>query len=250
MTIQDQFRTEALGHGFSESEVERWTPLVRPCGVHRKDGKKAGHFGGPIMVPAEAGDRWYPLVATIDCAAVPPGTTDLELPSDGSLLFFGYPDEDGMGEVLYVPADAEVQEQDLYPDSGLDEDFAEIHREMQRGDLHLVPALSLPFVGETEAVAEALAQQWGGFQALFLLGGHGTHHNGRLPTEHAADNAVWQAQDGPQPDHATDADEWLLLAELNIYRPGGGATMFWAIHRDDLAARRFEKAQFVVDWNP
>ncbi|SFR27980.1 protein of unknown function [Lentzea waywayandensis] len=250
MTIHDQFRAEALGHGFSESEVERWTPLVRPCGVHREDGQRAGHFGGPIMVPAEVDDRWFPLVATIDCAAVPPEVTDLALPSDGQLLFFGYPEEDGMGDVVYVPSGAAVQERALHPDAGYDEDFPEIVQELQRGDIHLVPRLSLPFVDETEAVAEALAQQWGDPAARFLLGGYGTEFDSRTPAEWAAEVAARQAKEGPRSDRATDSDHWALLAELNVYRSGGGATMFWAIHRDDLAACRFDQAQFVVDWNP
>ncbi|MFJ5986254.1 DUF1963 domain-containing protein [Lentzea sp. NPDC092896] len=225
-------------------------PLARPCGVHREGGQRVGHFGGPIMVPDEVDERWFPLVATIDCAAVPPETTDLALPPDGLLLFFSYPEEDGMGDVVHVPLDAVVRERPLHPDITHDEDFAEIFQEMQRGEIHLVPALSLPFPGETNDAAEALARQWGDPASRFLLGGYGTEFDGRTPAEWAAEVAAWQAKEGPRSDRATDGEHWVLLAELNIYRPGGGATMFWAIHRDDLAARRFERAQFVVDWNP
>ncbi|MEU3647341.1 hypothetical protein AB0E59_28435 [Lentzea sp. NPDC034063] len=232
MTAHEQFRVKALGHGFSESEVERWAPLVRPCGVHREGGQRVGHFGGPILVPEEVGERWFPLVATIDCAAVPAEVTDLPLPSDGQLLFFGYPEEDGMGDVVHVPSGAAVQERALHPDIGYDEDFPEIYQELQRGDIHLVPGLSLPFTDDTKAAAEALAEGWGAPASRLLFGGCGTEFDGRPP------------------DRATDTEHRVLLAELNMYRPGGGATMFWAIHRDDLAAQRFEKAQFVVHWNP
>jgi hypothetical protein len=250
MTMHEQFRAEALGHGFSESEVERWTPLVRPCGVYREGGQRVGRFGGPIMVPAGVGDRWFPLVATIDCAAVPPEMTDLALPSDGLLLFFGYPEEDGMGDVVHVPSGTEVQERPLHPGAAHDEDFPEIYQELQRGDIHLVPGLSLPFTGETEAVAEALATKWGEHHSLFLLGGYGTEYDGRLPAEWAAGNAAWHATEEPRSDRAAASEHWVSLAELTVYRPGGGATMFWAIHRNDLAACRFDRTQFVVDWNP
>ncbi|MGW6932882.1 hypothetical protein ACWGE0_22690 [Lentzea sp. NPDC054927] len=244
--ILDQLRTEALAREFPEADVERWMELVRPCALLTgdedgdRDGPIVGRFGGPIMLPADVETSEYPLVATIDCAALPPGVTDLPLPSDGKLLFFGYPEEHGMGEVVYVPAGAAVEERELdlssYP--ACDEDFAEIHDEYQQGDIRLTPDISLPFVGVDAApapLARVWADQWGG--ATLLLGGYGTDCNGCLATEIAA---LCAGREG----------DWVLLAEFNVYRSGGGAAIFWMIERDDLIARRFNRAEVLVDWNP
>src|SRR3954447_23922051 len=93
--ILDGFRGAALARDIPEADVERWMGLVRPCALLTTDGDGpvVGTFGGPIMLPADAEKPWFPLVATIDCAALPPEATDLPLPPDGKLLFFGYPDE-------------------------------------------------------------------------------------------------------------------------------------------------------------
>ena len=87
--ILDQIRSEALARRIPEPEVERWMELVRPSALLTLDGDGpvVGRFGGPIMLPADVETQKYPLVATIDCAALPREATDLPLPSDGRLLF-------------------------------------------------------------------------------------------------------------------------------------------------------------------
>lgn len=260
--ILDQIRTEALAREIPEPDVDRWMGLVRPCALLTadkdeqgdEDGPIVGRFGGPIMLPADVGTVEYPLIATIDCAALPQDVTDLPLPSDGKLLFFGYPEEDGMGEVVYVREGVAVEERDLDPDSypACGDDFAEIHEEYQQGEIRLTPDVSLPYVGvvsapapvygmpmpghpHSEELAEVWADQWGG--ATLVLGGYGTDYNGCIATEIAAGTS-------------SNADDWVMLAEFNVYRSGGGAAIFWAIRRDDLIARRFNRAKVLVDWNP
>ncbi|MDX8050682.1 DUF1963 domain-containing protein [Lentzea sp. BCCO 10_0798] len=245
--ILDDFRTEALERKIPAPDVERWMELVRPSALLTPDGEGpvVGRFGGPIMLPADVETQGYPLVATIDCAALPREATDLPLPRDGRLMFFGYPEEHGMGEVLYVPEGAAVEERELDPSSypACSEDFAEICGEFLQGDVHLTPDVSLPFVGtvdapppaylvpvpghpHSEALAEVWADQWG--EAALVLGGYGTDCNGCA---------------------AADGDSVLLL-EFNVYRSGGGAAIFWVIRRDDLIARRFDRTEVLVDWNP
>lgn len=276
--ILDQIRTSAVAREIPEADVERWMELVRPC-AHLTadkdepadhDGPIVGVFGGPIMLPADVEMLGYPLVATIDCAALPAGVTDLPLPSDGKLLFFGFPEEDGMGEVVYVPAGVAVEERELDPESypAHSEEFPEIHAEYQQGAIRLTPDVSLPYIGmieapapvyqmpmpghpHSDALAEVWADQWGG--SNLLLGGYGTDYNGSLATEAAARCAVRSEKEGYRPGPGTtspDADDWVLLAEFNVYRSGGGAAIFWAIQRDDLIARRFNRAEVLVDWNP
>jgi len=78
-----------------EARRENLRPAARtggfpalPDGVNRSDGKE-------------------PLVLSVDCAALPHGALDIELPVDGQLLFFTeieYPPESS--EVLHIPAAA------------------------------------------------------------------------------------------------------------------------------------------------
>lgn len=270
--ILDQIRTEALAREIPEAEVERWMGLARPCAFLTADGDGpvVGRFGGPIMLPADAGTPEYPLVATIDLAALPREVTDLPLPSDGKLLLFGYPEEHGMGEVVHVPEGVAVEERELDPDSypACDDDFEEIHEEYQLGEIRLTPDVSLPFVGmvaapapeysrpfpghpHSEALARVWADQWG--DSTLVLGGYGTDCNGCLATEIAVLCAVREEEAGHRPGPgttSTNADDWVVLAEFNVYRSGGGAAIFWVVQRDDLLARRFNRVQVLVDWNP
>ncbi|SFR03771.1 protein of unknown function [Lentzea waywayandensis] len=270
--ILDQIRTEALVRGIPEPDVERWMELVRPSALLTLDGDGpvVGRFGGPIMLPADVETQQYPLVATFDCAALPREATDLPLPSDGRLLFFGYPEEHGMGEVVYVPEGAAVVERELDPESypACSEDFAENHDEFPQGDIHLTIDVSLPFVGtvgapppvylvpmpghpHAEALAEVWADQWGG--AALVLGGYGTDCNGSDATEIAVLCAAAEAKAQRWPGGGTpssDAGDWVLLLEFNVYRSGGGAAIFWVIQREDLIAQRFDRTQVLVDWNP
>ncbi|HEV7975879.1 DUF1963 domain-containing protein [Amycolatopsis sp.] len=270
--ILDQIRAEALERDIAAADVERWMGLVRPCALLTEggDGPVVGRFGGPVLLPADAEDPTYPLLATIDCAALPADVTDLPLPSGGKLMFFGFPEEDGMGDVVYVPAGAAVEEREKYPPHfpADEEEYAGVYRELPQGELRLTADISLPFVGtvelpgppwseplpghpHSEELAEVWADQWGG--APLLIGGYGTDYNGGDPVEMAARAAIQAEKGGYRPGPGTtssDADDWVLLAECNVSRPGAGAAIFWAIQRDDLIARRFHRAQVVVDWNP
>jgi hypothetical protein len=274
--ILDQIRVEALERNIPAADVERWIGLVRPCALLTQDGDGpvVGRFGGPVMLPADAEDPRFPLLATIDCAALPTDVTDLALPSDGQLLLFGFPDSDdsfpSMGDVVYVPAGAAVGERPTYPPlyPPDDEECSGVYQELRQGEMHLTADISLPFVGTlelpgppwsaplpghpySEELAEVWADQWGG--APLLIGGFGTHYNGGNSVEIAVMSAVEAEQAGHRPGPGTtspDADDWVLLAECNVSRPGGGAAIFWAIQRDDLIAQRFGRAHVVVDWNP
>jgi Domain of unknown function (DUF1963) len=272
--ILDQIRTEALQRDIPEADVERWLGIARPCALLTGpgDGPVVGRFGGPVMLPADAEDPRYPLLATIDCAALPAGVTDLPLPSDGRLLLFGYPepeDFESMGDVVYVPAGAAIGEREKYPPLYPVDDpsCAGVYQEFPQGEMHLTADVSLPFVGEvelpdgppwsaplpghphSEELAEVWADQWGG--ATLLVGGYGTDFNGGGAVEAVAELAVLAVESGVRSGPTSpDAGDWVLLAELNVSRPGGGAAIFWGIQRDDLIARRFGRAHVVVDWNP
>ncbi|WP_328424227.1 hypothetical protein OG470_13500 [Micromonospora sp. NBC_00389] len=150
LKILDQVHAEALSRDIPADDVERWLGLTRPCALltQEGDGPVVGVVRGPVMLPADAKDPDYPLIATIDCAAVPADVTDLPLPTDGQLLLFGWPEEHGWGEVRYVPAGVAVEEREQYP-PGFPPDEpenAEVYAELPQGDLHLTVDISLPSV--------------------------------------------------------------------------------------------------------
>ncbi|MGW6457781.1 DUF1963 domain-containing protein, partial [Streptomyces sp. NPDC055078] len=72
------------------------------------------------------------------------------------------------------------------------------------------------------------------------------------PVERAVWCAVKAAEAGRWDGAASGAVEhWVLLADWDPGVPGReGATVHWAIQREDLAARRFDRTFTTVYWNP
>ncbi|WP_433789454.1 DUF1963 domain-containing protein [Actinoplanes sp. CA-252034] len=270
VAILDQIRAEALQRSIPAPDVERWMTLARPCArlTEDGDGPVVGRFGGPVMLPAGTRNPQFPLIATIDCAALPADVTDLPLPSDGWLLFFGFPEQEdsySMGDVVYVPAGVAVEEwtePNFYSDN---EDSAEVIGELPRGEARLTADVSLPFVGEiglpgppwlapmpghprSKELAEVWQDQWGESPPL-AIGGYGTDFNGDDVRAKAAYFAA--AEDGNRSGTTSpDPADWVLLAECNTAGRGAGAAIFWTIQRDDLIARRFDRVYVAVDCNP
>ncbi|MCG5448823.1 hypothetical protein [Micromonospora hortensis] len=277
--IIDQVRAGALRRGIPAADVERWLGLARPSAflTQRGDGPVVGAIRGPVMLPADAEDPEYPLIATIDCAALPADVTDLPLPSDGQLLLFGWPEESGWGEVRYVPAGVAVEEREQYPPGFPpdDEEFAEVYAEIPQGDLHLTVDISLPYVKTIpgppwspplpgDPPFEELTDVWkdvlgkvpdGPFSyedgtTPLLLGGYGTDCNGFNPAWLGANPSGRSGDDGSGRDGGTpDAGDWVVLAEFHGGRQGG-ASIHWVIQRADLKERRFDQASVLVYWNP
>jgi hypothetical protein len=266
--ILDRIRAEALERDIPPDDVERWLGIARPCALLTDggDGPVVGRFGGPVLLPDDADDPRFPLLASVD-------VTDLPLPSDGRLLFFGYPDLDdypSMGDVVYVPAGAVVGERAQYPPlyPADHPECVQIYRDLAQGDMHLTADISLPAVGtvelseppwsaplpghpQSEDLAEVWADQWGG--APLLVGGYGTDFNGGDPLDAVVYFAVEAEKAGHRPGPgktSPDVADWVLLAECQVSRPGAGAGIFWGIQRDDLIARRFDRTHVAVDWNP
>ncbi|MEV5210166.1 hypothetical protein AB0K35_22100 [Micromonospora sp. NPDC053740] len=270
--VLDQVRAEALRRDIPAADVERWLELARPSALLTQggDGPVVGAIRGPLTLPADAKDPTYPLIATIDCAALPADVTDLPLPSDGRLLLFGWPEESGWGEVMYVPAGVAVEEREQYPPgfSPDDEECAEVYAEIPQGDLHLTVDISLPYVKTIPGLPwspplpgdppfEELTEVWkevldklpdgpfsyGGWTTPLLLGGYGTDCNGFNPAWLGANPS------GRSGHEESDHGDWVVLAEFHGGRQGG-ASIHWVIQRADLKERRFNQASVLVYWNP
>lgn len=281
------FREEALGRGIPPEDVERWIAAARPSGtlVTGGDGPVVGRFGGPLLLPADAPDPWFPLLATLDCAALPEETTGLQLPPDGRLLLFGFPEMTyyggSAGEVVYLPEGTPVEKRNtkyacVYGEEGDQFDATDtlaIYEQFPQEELRLAPDVSLPHhflvpspQGGDETVtlpghprawdlAEAWDETYGDIvvDGPLHIGGYASHEC--TETDPVTDTAA-EAEEARR--HRADdtaelpaPEEWTLLAQWDIGLNGReGSTLHWVIPRQDLAEHRFDRAHVSFFWNP
>lgn len=227
------------------------------------------------MLPVDAPDPRFPFVASIDCAALPEGVTDLALPTDGQLLLFAFPDNEynaSMGEVLYIPAGSAVEERakDSHFFAEIPE-YSEICQAFPQGPLSATADVSLPYHCWTEIPddpwhaplpghphSEQLLAVWLDKEeditspGALQIGGYAwDEYNEFDPVAQAASLAVEQAGEQAEATSGDAAEGWVLLAQWNPGISGReGTRVHWAIRCDDLAARRFDRVQVGVFWNP
>ncbi|SIN44553.1 hypothetical protein [Micromonospora cremea] len=114
----DRFREEALARDIPTADVERWLGTLhrRATLEPQVNGPVVGRLGGPLMLPPDVPDPEYPLVASLDLAALPQDATELPLPPDGQLLLFGCPEASAwssaapLGSAVYIAAGTAVEE--------------------------------------------------------------------------------------------------------------------------------------------
>ncbi|PRY36813.1 DUF1963 domain-containing protein [Umezawaea tangerina] len=273
------FRDKAVARGVPVEDVERWVATARPCATltFNGNGPVVGRLGGPLLLPADVPDPVHPFVASIDLAALA-GVTDLPLPPDGHLLLFAYPEEEccpacstgNVGGVVHVPAGAAVVERDADSWSGHDvDDRRTTVEEFPRAPLKATADVSLPYhyLGEDPGTgrlpghprSEELVEVWDDvcrdvdLWCELQIGGYSNQEAvGTDPVADAVAKALRAAEAG-RLDWPVSADvrDWALLADWHLDVSGWeGATVHWSIQRDDLAARRFDRAVTTLYWNP
>ncbi|MGW7527966.1 DUF1963 domain-containing protein [Streptomyces sp. NPDC054783] len=281
------FREEALERRIPSEDIERWIATARPSGtlVTSGDGQVVGRFGGPLMLPVDAPDPSFPLLATLDCASLPEEVTGLPLPPDGRLLLFGFPDlmdpdsADSAGEVVYIPAGTPVEERKtksaVVYGKEIDEDdeYLSLYEQFPDDELRLLTDVSLPYHHLTTSPeapcsvplpeyprSKELADAWnavsGGItiDGPLRIGGYASHECTETdPVVDAAKDAV-QAVRAQEPGAAAKLPapgEWVLLAQWDIDLDGReGSTLHWVIPRQDLVERRFDRVHVSFSWNP
>ncbi|GGL74875.1 hypothetical protein GCM10010129_18310 [Streptomyces fumigatiscleroticus] len=254
MDRRQSFRADAIDAGVPEDIVDWALQLALPRVELRPEGHSpgpvVGQYGGLPSLPADVEWSGYPhFIASVDCAALPPGAPDFPLPKDGHLLFFGTrgepswgpESEDSQGLVVHVPAGTVTEER--RPD--------ETHAEyvMEPFPLHGHVDWNMPDPGDDIIERdEERSRVWEEYEdglwadnsdaGHLTLGGH-----------------ACAAYDDPclAPYPGDDEEPWRLLAQARVPLQGQEPTengIFWLMHPRDLAEGRFEKAKVRLELIP
>ncbi|MEV6537598.1 DUF1963 domain-containing protein [Streptomyces sp. NPDC051665] len=155
----------AAKYGVPAPVVRELMARARPClylvpyddvpESHRENARPAARTGGLPVLPD--GVNWpdgrEPLVLSVDCAALPYGVLDIELPADGHLLFFTeieYPPESSA--VLHIPAGVRTAERSATYQLGGEDAQSRVYEPRT-----LYPVTGLTFDGEWEGGPEISA---------------------------------------------------------------------------------------------
>jgi hypothetical protein len=209
------------------------------------DGPVVGQFFGRPALPV--GTEWpHGMVhlATVDLAAVPAGSHDLNLPPGGRLLFFAEPDlTPDDCTVVYVPAGIAVSEREVPEDFSVPVfDPFPLYGTSQwtvPRERWEIPTDAGEPVHDEDAIA---AVMWGvGFgDCQLAIGGYGDESTS------GAGNPVGEGKNETVLAHV------YLTDDLGIGETFGGSPLClltYLMTYDDLAARRFDKAWHFSDFN-
>lgn len=245
MKMLDKFRDAAAKKGMSGEDIDWWLRLARPYLALRSngDGPVVGYFGGRPALPATV--TWpksMSHLASIDLAALPPGGTDLDLPADGTLMFFAMPDMTGYsGRVVYVPAGDMVTE--MAPPDGYGYDEHDRYALYATVDHSLPedPSESAVYLNgkprDDERLFEQIMWDISSPGASLVLGGYGSSNTGGLGVPVDADEEEVLLAEFYLDDLSVDGE---FQTEL--------ATLYYVTTSDVLAARDFDRVAMSMDF--
>ncbi|MCO5999027.1 DUF1963 domain-containing protein [Actinoallomurus rhizosphaericola] len=247
MELRQEFRAAAADKGLPDEAIEWWLRLARPRFEMSRtgDGPVAGRFGGrPALPEGVEWPRGTACVATVDLAAIPAESHDLNLPPDGGLVFFAEPEiVPERCAVVYVPAGVPVVERDV--PEGM---YAPVYDPLP---LHGRAGWSLPVersesaidlgpqVHDEELIAEVVIGLGSDDDLQLVIGGYADEST----------SGVGNPVDAPT--------EESLLAQLYLTddlvgHDFGGSPLClvsFVMTHTDLAAGRFDQARFFSDFN-
>ncbi|MFJ3876562.1 YwqG family protein [Streptomyces sp. NPDC090077] len=279
----EALRDLALRHLPAET-AERWTALLRPglrLAVAGSADPAVGRLGGLPALPADAewpvweGHGPLSFVASIDCAALPSGALDIDLPGEGTLLFFYFDGQLDGGDATVLAEDPESR-----PGARV------IHVTADAGPVAERPApegiTAYPAVPLTARAGMTAAEPWhpsvqtefapdstvgerydhpvcaqGFLDALWDFDGEPGHRIGghpyavQNPVELEVAHGVLDGDAGwDDPRLAGEAGRWVLLAQFDSEDAaemmwGDCGALYWLIRPEDLAERRFDRAVFT-----
>lgn len=295
MDDRQAYREKARSMGIPDAVCDWMLQLARPRVVLHRDDEAgaaadtstalpAGYIGGSPWLPEDVEWAGFPhFMASIDCAALPPGSLDFPFPEDGHLLLFGNMDqpdfegEDTYGRVVYVPAGTPTAERVLPEGETIVAERFPLRQELHwtlPGDWSFEYLLLSDKSRDlyNKYGGDAVANEPWAYSGKIALGGHAVSPQDdpllrflpddfpypSIPIDPRAKTAEAAARvpdDLPLPslwaEPAPDTGGWLVLAEMRWEDTSSGGTVpavtFWMIRRDDLAERNFDHVKHVVD---
>lgn len=252
MNPSQAYRDRAREAGVPEHAIDLALSLVLPqtelSPSNRDGGAPVGRYGGlPSLPEGMEWDNGLDLVATVDCAALPPDGCHLPLPREGHLLFFTDrtdPDCQTSGQVsdsvVYVPAGTPTTERAL-PEDGSALPVIEARPLYAR----VVP--SLPTSADDAVLSDPETAR---LYEEYQLEDHG-HRTVEWEDGIILGGYAYSPQDPPIMDSSPEDEKggWVLLAQAQLDMPedpGIVACPFWIIQRDELRARNFAAAEMVM----
>ncbi|MFF4353251.1 YwqG family protein [Streptomyces sp. NPDC001530] len=283
----DALRDLAVRH-LPPDDAERWLNLLRP-GVRLEataHGSAAaahdvvGQLGGLPKLPADV--HWpvwaahgpLSFIAAIDCAALPADALDIDLPADGTLLFFYFDGQldDGEALVLAEDRDSWAGARVLHIPAG-----ETVMEHTAPGGLQPYPVVPLtarvemtaaepwhPRIREAFAPGAPLGQRYNHpvcaqefLNALWDFGdaiGHQIGGHARSVQNPVEIETAEASLDGEvsweDPRLSEEAGNWVLLAQFDSEDAadmmwGDSGALYWLIRPRDLAERRFDRALFT-----
>jgi len=242
-----------------------------------------GYLGGDPLLPADVewptweGHGPLGFVAAFDCSRVPPNELDIPLPESGTLLFFYF---DGLGDssvaytdpdsvfngtrVLYIPADAELAPRNApegtSPFPRLDLGGELIATAPDNENAALIAAYGDPNdpvayceYPTTDADGDGFWDSLTSFRRdnspHHRIGGYALPVQGAVEPE-GAEAFHPGKEEQAQAARKELAADLVLLAQIDSDSRSGMAwadagRLYWMISREDLAARRFDRATFT-----
>ncbi|HEV2638819.1 MAG TPA: YwqG family protein [Actinocrinis sp.] len=284
MQINESPLAEAGRRYFNANDAQTWINLLRPS-FHLRTlapGEEVvAYLGGDPLLPSDVewpvweGHGPLSFVAAIDCGEVPQAELDIPLPASGSLLFFYF---DGLGDdtvayidpvsvvggtrVLYIPEDAELDVREA------PEGMTPFPRILLGGELIATApdnenaALVAAYGGDPDdpdAYLDYPTTDEGFYDMVSAFrADHSPHHRiggYALPVQGAVEKEGAYAFDPGKGQEAkaartSVAAQLVLLAQIDSDERNGmlwgdSGRLYWMIHREDLAAGRFDKATFT-----
>ncbi|MFC9504661.1 YwqG family protein [Streptomyces sp. NPDC057002] len=263
--------------------AEKWLDLLRPSvrlSASADSDNVVGHLGGQPHLPT--GMDWpvweghgpLSFIASIDCAALPARTLDIDLPETGRLLFFYFDGQLDDGDalvlaedrdswagarVLHVPMDEDVRDRETpgelkpYPVVPLAARVALTAAEPWHPRLREAFAPSAPLGQRYDhpvCTQEFLDALWAFDDAVgHQIGGHA--HSVQNPVEIEIAEAVLEGEvPWDDPRLSEEVGDWVLLAQFDSEDAadmmwGDCGALYWLIRPQDLAELRFDRAMFT-----
>jgi hypothetical protein len=252
--VEELVLRTAARHGVPGSVAQELITGSRPC-LHlvafhgltlaqQEEARPAARTGGLPFLPdgVDWPDGRNPLVLTVDCAALPREALDIELPSDGSLLFFTQIEyEPESSVVLHIPAGVRTTERSATYE--LDGELEQV-KVYQPDVLYPVPGLTVSPDWRDSPATSAFLDRGADrddilddFEDAVRSAAAGGASHG-VAVQLGGFSSPWQS--------APDEDDLVLLAQIHgqsIDRDVYTQTLIVGTH-EDIAERRYEALEF------